>query len=310
MRLTAGKRGNKPATGRAFTSVILNLNPTFPVIVFPNAKINLGLRILRKREDGYHDLETVFYPVALKDAVEIIRLAPQEKTSSFPFTLSGTEIAGRPSSNLCVRAYKLLKKDFPDLPHIKMHLHKAIPSGAGLGGGSSDAAFTLLLLNKLFGLKLNREQLIRYAQELGSDCPFFIINKPCYATGRGEILEETDLDLSPYRIVIVNPGIHIDTGLAFTNIIPALPEISVKEIIKRPVERWKDDLQNDFEKIIFDRHPDIVDIKDQLYRSGALFASMSGSGSTVYGVFPAEGQIDLLFPAHYYVRVLPGKLPS
>ena len=278
------------------------------MIVFPNAKINLGLRIHRKREDGYHDLDTVFYPVALKDALEIIPLDPQEKTSAFPFSLSGAEISGRPTSNLCVRAYKMLKKDFPDLPHIRMHLHKTIPSGAGLGGGSSDAAFTLLLLNKMFGLNLNREELIRYANELGSDCPFFIINKPCYATGRGEILEEVDINLSAYRIVIVNPGIHIDTGLAFTNIIPAVPDQSVKEIIKKPVERWKDEMQNDFEKIIFAHHPEIAEIKDQLYRSGAVFASMSGSGSTVFGIFDGDKIPAFTFPSHYFVREVDGKL--
>lgn len=280
------------------------------MIVFPNAKINLGLRILRKREDGYHDLETIFYPIGLQDALEIIRLGTEEKTSSFPFTVSGAEIEGRLTSNLCVRAYKLLKKDFPDLPHIKMHLHKTIPSGAGLGGGSSDAAFTLLLLNKLFGLMLDREQLLRYAGELGSDCPFFIINKPCYATGRGEILEEVNIDLSPYRIVIVNPGIHIDTALAFTNVLPAIPDSSIRDIISRPVERWKDDLQNDFEKIIFARYPGIVDIKDQFYSAGAVFASMSGSGSTVYGIFKKDAELRFQFPGHYFVRELEGAVPE
>lgn len=278
------------------------------MIVFPNSKINLGLRIHRKREDGYHDLETVFFPVALNDALEIIPMAPRERSSSFPFTLSGTAIQGRPTANLCVLAYKLLKKDFPGLPKIKMHLHKTIPSGAGLGGGSADAAFTLLLLNKMFGLGLSKEKLMHYAAALGSDCPFFIINKPCYATGRGEILEEVKVDLSAYRIVIVNPGIHIDTGLAFTNILPAVPELSIKEIIQRPVERWKDEMQNDFEKVIFPRHPAIVEIKDQLYRSGATFASMSGSGSTVYGIFPMEKELRFSFPDDYFVRQVDGKM--
>lgn len=276
------------------------------MIVFPNAKINLGLRILRKREDGYHDLETVFYPVALKDALEIIPLSPHDKTSSFPFTLSGADIQGQPGSNLCVRAYQLLKKDFPDLPKIKMHLHKTIPSGAGLGGGSADAAFTLLLLNKMFGLTLSKEKMIGYANELGSDCPFFIINKPCYATGRGELLEEVYIDLSPYRMVMVNPGIHIDTGLAFAKILPAIPAVSVKEIIKRPVEKWKDEMQNDFEKIIFERHPVIAEIKEQFYRAGAAFASMSGSGSTVYGIFPKQSELRFSFPDNYFIRQVDG----
>jgi len=278
------------------------------VIVFPNSKINLGLRILKKREDGYHDLETVFYPVPLKDALEIIPLKSGEHSSAFPFTISGIEVTGQPTANLCVRAYKLLRKDFPDLHKIKMHLHKVIPSGAGLGGGSADAAFTLVLLNKMFGLGIAQKQLLQYAAELGSDCPFFIINTPCYATGRGEILEEVIVDLSAYSIVIVNPGIHIDTGMAFVNITPALPDLSVREIIQQPVEQWKDELLNDFEKVIFPQHRAIVDIKEALYSKGAIYASMSGSGSSVFGIFPKELQLHLNFPTHYFVRQLPGKL--
>lgn len=277
------------------------------MIVFPNSKINLGLRILRKREDGYHDLETVFFPVGIRDALEIIPLGQNEHTSAFPFTLSGAELQGQPTSNLCVRAYKLLRKDFPAIPKIKMHLHKTIPSGAGLGGGSADAAFTLLLLNKLFQLGLSKEKLMSYAAELGSDCPFFILNQPCYARGRGELLEPIPVDLSAYKIVVANPGIHIDTGLAFLNITPALPERSIKDIIAhQPFERWKDELVNDFEKVIFPRHPEISDIKDNFYRQGAIYASMSGSGSTVYGIFPADKQIGLNFPAHYFVREVRG----
>lgn len=279
------------------------------MIVFPNSKINLGLRILRKREDGYHDLETIFFPVPLNDALEIIPQGNHEHSSAFPFTLSGAEVKGHPTANLCVRAYKMLKKHFPDLPKIKMHLHKTIPSGAGLGGGSADAAFTLVLLNKMFGLGLSQGQLMEYAGELGSDCPFFIINKPCYATGRGEILEEVPIDLSQNKIVVVNPGIHIDTGLAFLNITPALPERSVKDIIlELPPERWKDELQNDFEKVIFPKHPEIADIKDTFYSKGALLALMSGSGSTVFGLFPRDQELHFSFPAHYFVRQLAGKL--
>jgi 4-diphosphocytidyl-2-C-methyl-D-erythritol kinase len=278
------------------------------VIVFPNCKINLGLHILGKRSDGYHNLQTVFYPLPLTDALEITTLHSQERSSTFPFSLSGTTVQGNPTSNLCVRAYKMLKKDIPDLPKVKMHLHKVIPSGAGLGGGSGDAAFTLQLLNKMFRLGLSREKLMDYASELGSDCPFFIINKPCYATGRGELLEEMELDLSPYTFVIINPGIHIDTGLAFLNITPAEPENSIKEIIQRPLERWKDDLKNDFEKVIFPKYPEIVEIKDHLYSLGAEYASMSGSGSTVFGIFRSGKKLELSFPAHYFVRQLSSKL--
>lgn len=274
------------------------------MIVFPNAKINFGLRILRKRPDGYHDLETVFYPLPLKEALEIIPLAPNEYSSSFPFTQSGTAIKGQPTANLCVRAYKLLKKDFPSLPKIKMHLHKTIPSGAGLGGGSSDAAFALVLLNNMFSLGITTGQLLKYAVELGSDCPFFIINKPCYATGRGELLEEVSLDLSPYQFVVVNPGIHIDTGLAFLNIIPSVPEKSVREIITLPPDQWKDELKNDFEVPVFSRYPEIEGIKQLLYERGAVYASLSGSGSTVFGIFPKDVEPHLSFPENYFVRQL------
>jgi 4-diphosphocytidyl-2-C-methyl-D-erythritol kinase len=275
------------------------------LIVFPNSKINLGLRILRKREDGYHDLDSLLYPVAITDALEIITLGPHEHSSSFPFTLSGAALKGQPTSNLCVRAYKLLKKDFPDLPRIKMHLHKNIPSGAGLGGGSADAAFTLVLLNKMYGLGIAEEKLLQYAAELGSDCPFFIINKPCFANGRGEILEQAPISLSDYQLMIINPGIHVDTGLAFLNITPSIPEKSVREIILHTaIERWKDDLVNDFEKAIFPRYPEIADIKDTLYSKGAVYASMSGSGSTVYGIFRKGKMPEMRFPEGYFVRVV------
>jgi 4-diphosphocytidyl-2-C-methyl-D-erythritol kinase len=278
------------------------------VIVFPNCKINLGLHIIGKRPDGYHNLQTVFYPLPLTDILEIIPQHQQDRSSSFPFSISGIDVQGHAGSNLCVRAYKLLKKDFPELPKIRMHLHKVIPAGAGLGGGSSDAAYTLQLLNKMFHLDISRDKLLAYANELGSDCPFFIINKPCYATSRGEILEELNINLEGYQVVIVNPGIHIDTGLAFMNITPTEPEHSIREIILRPIERWKDELCNDFEKPIFHQYPGIVDIKDELYSHGAVYASMSGSGSTVFGIFKKGKEISLSFPTNYFVRKLDGQL--
>lgn len=278
------------------------------MLVFPNSKINLGLNILRKRNDGYHDLETVFYPVPLHDALEIIALGPNEKTSSFPFSQSGAEIKGRQTANLCVLAYKLLKKDFPGLPKIKMHLHKVIPSGAGLGGGSADAAFTLVLLNNMFKLGIAEEKLRQYARELGSDCPFFIINKPCFAQGRGELLESIQLDLSGYEFIIINPGIHIDTGMAFANITPSIPAKQVKEIIQLPVGQWKKELKNDFEIPVFQQFPEIAAIKETLYKAGAVYASMSGSGSTVFGIFPPDTEPALSFPPHYFIKKLPGLL--
>lgn len=274
------------------------------MIVFPNCKINLGLNILHKRSDGYHNIETIFYPIPFTDVLEINEYKEPERSSFIPFTISGLAIQGDSSTNLCMKAYKMLKVDFPKIPHIQMHLHKAIPAGAGLGGGSADAAFALKLLNTIFGLGLSQKQLLEYAGELGSDCPFFIINTPCFAEGRGEYLQEVNIDLSAYKFVIVNPGIHIDTGRAFLNISPHIPEMRLPEIITSPVEKWKDLLVNDFEKLIFKQHREIVDIKDSLYVAGATYASMSGSGSTVYGIFPKEKKIELSFPPHYFVKEL------
>ena len=274
------------------------------MIVFPNCKLNLGLNILQKRSDGYHDLETIFYPLQLTDSLEIIESRLPGKPAS-PFTSSGLPIAGNPSNNLCVKAYRLLKKDYPEIPGVQIHLHKVIPAGAGLGGGSADGAFALKMMNELFELGLSTGDLIKYALQLGSDCPFFIINKPCFATGRGEILKEIELNLSAYKFVVVNPGIHIDTGRAFLEMTPAHPEHSVQEIIKIPIERWKDYLKNDFEKPVFLKHREIVEIKDNLYNMGAIYASMSGSGSTVFGIFAKEQKLQFSFPAGYFVKELP-----
>jgi 4-diphosphocytidyl-2-C-methyl-D-erythritol kinase len=184
-----------------------------------------------------------------------------------------------------------------------MYLHKSIPSGAGLGGGSADGAFTLKMLNQLGGLNLSQQQLINYAAILGSDCPFFISNKPCYATGRGEVLEEIQLDISSYSIVLINPGIHVETAKAFSDITPAHPAHSLKELIQQPVSEWKNVLYNDFEKTVFNSYPAIGEIKEALYRQGALYAAMSGSGSTVYGIFNKKELPVLSFPEAYFVRV-------
>lgn len=280
------------------------------MIVFPNCKINLGLRILRKRTDGYHDLETLFYPLPLYDVLEGIldtgygvRNSDNNRDESpIQFSSSGFSINGNVDDNLCVKAYKLLKNDFAQLPPVQMHLQKTIPAGAGLGGGSADAAFTLKLLNQKFDLHLSSDQLIHYALQLGSDCPFFIINTPCLATGRGEILEQLTLDLSAYKFVIVNPAIPINTTHAFSEIIPALPEKALSQIIQQPVATWKDEVINDFEKTVFIQHPEIEAIKNQLYDGGAVYASMSGSGSTVYGVFKKETPFSHFFPTYYFFK--------
>ena len=278
------------------------------MIVFPNCKINLGLRILEKRSDGYHNIETVFYPIALTDVLEVTEYNDSKKSTSIPLSRSGFLIEGDNGNNLCIKAYKLLKRDFPQLPHVQMHLHKSVPTGAGLGAGSADAAFTLKLLNDKFSLGLTDHDLMSYALELGSDCPFFILNMPCYATGRGELLEPIQLDLSNYKIVIANPGIHINTGRAFMNVRSSSPSKTIKDILEKPIERWKDELMNDFEKSVFSEHTDIVEIKDQLYAAGALYASMSGSGSTVFGIFRNDKPLHLSFPSHYFTKELCGKL--
>jgi 4-diphosphocytidyl-2-C-methyl-D-erythritol kinase len=273
------------------------------MIVFPNCKINLGLHITRKRADGYHDIDTVFYPVPLEDALECIH-APSS-AEPIAFTASGLPVAGNASDNLCVKAWYLLKKDFPDLPPVQMHLHKAIPMGAGLGGGSADGAFALQLLSQLFHLNLSTEQLEGYALQLGSDCPFFIRNRPCHATGRGEQMQPVQTDLSGYTIVVVHPGIHISTAKAFAGITPHMPERSLAEIIALPVTEWKEHLVNDFEKSIASDWPAIAGIKQQLYAAGAAYASMSGSGSAVYGLFPKENKYQLpAFPAQYSIHTI------
>lgn len=257
------------------------------MILFPNCKINLGLNIIRKRDDGYHDIETIFYPVGLKDALEGIRIETTTSSSQdgIEFESSGLTIAGNTGDNLCVKAYALLKKDFPGLNAVKLHLHKVIPMGAGLGGGSADGAFTLLLLDKLLNLHLSQEQLLGYALQLGSDCPFFILNTPCFAGGRGELMQPVSPDLSKYRFVIVNPGIHVSTAQAFAQVKPSQPKNSIREIIQRPVEEWKGLLINDFEKPVCDMHPQIATIVNELYANGAVYAAMTGSGSSVFGLF-------------------------
>lgn len=274
------------------------------MLLFPNCKINLGLNITGKRADGYHNLQSVFLPVPLHDALEIIATPHAENLVTF--TCTGLPVEGDASANLCVKAYHLLKTDFPQLPHVSMHLHKAIPMGAGLGGGSADGAFTLVMLNKKFRLGISQQQLIQYALQLGSDCPFFIINQPCIGTGRGGELQPITLPLTGYTVVLVNPGIHVNTGWAFKQITPAQPVQSLATIIQQPVNTWKYTLINDFELPVTNAHPELQTIKDQLYNLGAVYAAMSGSGSTFYGLFAQQPVIPgNLFPGHYFVRSLP-----
>jgi 4-diphosphocytidyl-2-C-methyl-D-erythritol kinase len=266
------------------------------LIVFPNSKINLGLHVLRKRSDGFHDLETIFYPVALQDALEIIH-SPSGETK---VTLSGLSLDTPQEDNICFKAWSLLKKDFADLPAVTIHLHKVIPSGAGLGGGSADGAFTLLLLNKKFNLGLSEVQLMGYALKLGSDCPFFILNKAAHAEGRGELLHELSLDLSAFSILLVNPGIHVSTAQAFATIKPSSDRTSLKTLIQKPPAEWRNVIKNDFESATFSLHPEIGTIKESLYSNGAIYASMSGSGSSVFGLFEKGTKAIPSFPSHYF----------
>jgi 4-diphosphocytidyl-2-C-methyl-D-erythritol kinase len=266
------------------------------MIAFPNCKINLGLNIIRKREDGFHDLETIFLPIPFTDILEII--------SSDKTELTVTGLSVNTTDNLCIKAFNLLQQKFLRLPPIKMHLHKVIPMGAGLGGGSSDAAFTLNLLNEKFELNLKTEQLADLALQLGSDCPFFILNKPCFATGRGEILEPVNIDLKNHRILIVNPGIHIDTRWAFSKITPLQRNTSIKQVITQPIETWKEDLQNDFEVPVFAKYPEIKKIVIDLYEQGAEYASLSGSGSSVFGIFSKEKNIKSSGNKKYFYKAI------
>ncbi|HCN85288.1 MAG TPA: 4-(cytidine 5'-diphospho)-2-C-methyl-D-erythritol kinase [Sphingobacteriaceae bacterium] len=248
------------------------------MITFPNAKINIGLNIISRRGDGYHNLETVFYPVGIKDALEVI------EADKLSFTSSGIVIPGNYEENLCLKAYYLMRQDV-HIPPVHIHLHKHIPIGAGMGGGSADAAFFIHLLNDKFQLNLNRDQLSGYARQLGSDCAFFIDNVPAFAHGRGEQLEEIKLDLSGYYMVLVQPPVHISTAEAYRHVEPQVPEMPLKELIQLPVKQWKNKISNDFESSIIKNHPEINELKKVLYLAGALYAAMSGSGSSVYGIF-------------------------
>lgn len=256
------------------------------MITFPNAKINLGLNITAKRPDGYHNLETVFYPIPIEDALEI-HVQHNSTDKKFALHQAGMEITGNAEDNLVVKAYLLLDKEF-NLPPVDIHLYKHIPSGAGLGGGSSDAAFMLKLLNERFELKLTNEKLEEYAATLGADCAFFIKNTPTYAEGIGNIFSPLSLSLKGYQILLVKPDIFVSTREAFSLVRPHKPEYSLKEIITHPISEWKEQMVNDFETSVFPQYPVIGEIKEELYKNGAIYAAMSGSGSSVFGLFAPD----------------------
>lgn len=270
------------------------------MVTFPNAKINLGLDVVSKRPDGYHNLETVFYPIPLEDVLEITTVK-DANAPDFTFKMHNAVFDGDNNDNLVVKAYKTLAADHK-LPKVEMALYKNIPTGAGLGGGSADAAFALKMLNEIAGLALSDDRLEEYAAQIGADCAFFIRNTPAYATGIGNILTPTTCNISGYTLVLVKPEIHISTKQAYSLVRPAAPETPLTEIAKLPVEQWKGLMKNDFEKSVFAAHPSMERIKEQLYEIGAVYASMSGSGSSFFGVFKEEQDIEkikTLFPGMF-----------
>ena len=263
------------------------------MITYPNAKLNLGLNVVAKRADGYHDLETVFYPVPITDALEVFPMDPDFPSAvDCDLKVTNLHIEGDEQKNLVVRAYQLLKQDFPTLPRIHAHLYKGIPTQAGMGGGSSDCGFMITLLNRQFQLGLSDQQMIDYAARLGADCAFFVLNQPCYAEGIGERLQPIALDLTGWYLAVVRPDIPVSTREAFSLIVPQHPAQNCRDVVMQPVEIWRDALTNDFEKSVFALHPEIGSIKDQLYEMGAVYAAMSGSGSSLFGLFRHSVALD------------------
>ena len=269
------------------------------MITFSNCKINLGLHILNKRDDGFHNLETVFYSIPLNDCLELIP-GKNDAINQVNFHSFGLSIDGDSNHNLIVKAYHLLAKDF-ELKPIDFYLLKNIPMGAGLGGGSSNAAFALKMLNEHFKLNISIQKLKEYASILGSDCAYFIENTPCFAKGRGEVIEPIDLSLNGYFFVLIKPNIHVSTAEAFSNVYKrGEQQTSLKDLIKNPVENWKNLIENDFEKSVFLNYPEIKKLKEKLYKNGAIYASMSGSGSSVFGLFKENIDLKKQFEGNFY----------
>ena len=255
------------------------------MINFPIAKINLGLNLVSKRDDGYHNLETVFYPVPIKDALEVF---PME--DGFPsdvrcdLKVTNLFIDGDEQKNLVVKAYNMIAQDY-ELPRVHVHLYKHIPTQAGMGGGSSNCAYMIRLLNEMFSLGMSDEKMIGYAARLGADCAFFIKAQPAYAEGIGEKLQPISIDLSGCKMLVVRPNIPVSTKEAFSLITPQVPKKNCLDIVRQPIETWKDELVNDFERSVFAIHPEIGRLKEMMYEQGAVYAAMSGSGSSVFGLF-------------------------
>ncbi|HVA98861.1 MAG TPA: 4-(cytidine 5'-diphospho)-2-C-methyl-D-erythritol kinase [Bacteroidia bacterium] len=254
------------------------------MIVFPNAKINIGLNIIEKRSDGFHNIESIFYPIGLCDILEVVKNNLPSGESKINFSSSGILIPGNTQENLCVKAFYLLDKIYT-LSSVNVHLHKIIPIGAGLGGGSSDAVFLMKALNELFDLKISEKEMQQFATQLGSDCSFFVKNEPVFAEQKGEVHTDISLDLSNFYCVLVYPKIHINTAFAYSETIPKKNIFELRKEILNPVKEWKKNIFNDFESSVFKNHTEIKSIKEKLYELGASYVSMSGSGSAVYGIF-------------------------
>lgn len=269
------------------------------MILYPNAKINIGLNVVEKRPDGYHNLETVFYPIPVQDALEVTPTQSLSSEKGYQLKVMGTVLDGSPDDNLIVRAYRLLRDEYR-LPPVTLHLYKHIPTGAGLGGGSADAAFTIRALNDQFKLNLSDEKMEELAAKLGADCAFFIKNKPVFATGIGNEFHSLELSLKGKVLVLVKPDTFVSTKDAYALVNPKKPEKSLPELLAQPIEMWKDTIVNDFEMSVFKKYPEIACIKDKLYDLGAVYASMSGSGSSVYGIFDAPiDNVDEIFCGYF-----------
>lgn len=258
------------------------------MIDFPCAKINLGLNIVARRHDGYHDLETVFYPVNINDKISIEQLHTDRSGSTCTLNIEGLTVDGPTTDNLIVRAYNMVKESYPDLPGVNITLYKNIPMQAGMGGGSADCAFTIRMLNDMFSLGMSRETMKQMAARLGADCAFFIDPQPAFATGIGDKLIPASVNLSDYALAVVKPPLKISTKEAFANVTPKRPGKCCLDIVKQPICTWKDELVNDFEQSIIPQHPEIADIKQRLYGMGAVYAAMSGSGSALFGIFESR----------------------
>lgn len=268
------------------------------MILYPNAKVNIGLDILKKRSDGFHELETIMYPIGLTDILTI----NFSTSNNFRFSTTGITIDGNPNDNLIVSAYKLINKKHK-LPALDIHLHKSIPFGAGLGGGSADCAFAIAGINKLCEINMSIEEMEYFAAELGSDCPFFIQNRPALAKGRGELLSLVDIDLTDFYFAIVIPPIPISTKLAYSKVQPQFPEEKLEHNITKNINNWKTLIKNDFEDSVFPEFPEIKKIKETFYNSGAVYASLSGSGSAVFGIFEEKPELKQNFPENYFIWI-------